>query len=78
MNIDDTELDPEYHQHSGKGVDTSVRYLLLGIVVIFFFSLFLFGMNRVQTVSNQVVHGPSRVDSEPLPEISDAVDSTEN
>ena len=78
MKIDETDLEQSFFEPIGKRVDKSIGYVLIGLVVVLFFSLFLFGMNRVQTVSTQAVGDHPRPVSEPKSEISEGIDSTKN
>ena len=80
MKLDDAELDQSFFEHAGTKVDQSVGYILAGLVVVLFFSLFLLGLFRIQTVSSQVVGGghSRTANEEPRPEIGDAVEATKN
>ena len=76
MKLDEADLEQSYFQTVRKGTDNAVGYILIGLVVASFFSLYLIGMQRVQTVSDQAVgdHEHQRSTSRPKPEISDSVD----
>lgn len=55
-----------------RRIDSSLGYLVGGVVVVLFFLLSLFGMGRVQNMSDQTV-GANPIVSEPAPaEISDS------
>jgi len=75
MEVKEHDLDESYFQPTGKAVDKSIGYVMVGLGVFLFFSMFLFGMSRVQNASDQIVsEGPPLInDSEP--EISDRVES---
>jgi hypothetical protein len=79
MKLDDPDDDQSYYPPPRKGVDKSIGYMLMGMVVVLFFSLFLMGMNRVQNVSSQVVNGHSRTIDEVTPsDIGDTSDAAKN
>ena len=75
MKLDEEELDQSYFQSVRKGTDKTIGYIFVCLIVTFFFSLYLIGMQRVQTVSDQVVSDHSRPDSRPVSEIGDPVDN---
>ena len=75
MKLDEAELDKSYFPPVGKGVDKSVGYVLLGLIVVVCFAIFVFGINRIQSASDQVVDDHSRFVDRPTADISDDVDT---
>ena len=73
MLLNDNTTDPNQTVYAKKSViDHSLSYLVGGVAVVLFFLLSLFGMGRVQNMSDQTV-GTNRVAPEPAPaEISDS------
>ncbi|MEK6257221.1 MAG: hypothetical protein AABP62_01260 [Planctomycetota bacterium] len=69
----DNTTDPNETVYARKnGIDRSLGYLVGGVAVVLFFLLSLFGMGRVQTMSDQAV-GTNRAAPEPTSaEISDS------
>jgi len=78
MKLDEADLENSYFEPTARRVDKSVGYVLIGLVVILCFSFFVFGMNRIQTVSDQTVESHSRSSDRPTAEISDTVDPAKN
>lgn len=54
---------------TGGGIDRSVSYLLIGLVVIFFFFLTIFGMRQVERLSTQATSGALEPNAPPPTEI---------
>ena len=74
MKLGEADLEQSYFPSTPKATDKTAGYLLAGLAVVFFFSLYMFGLERVQTVSYQVVGSRTRPLEETKAEISDAVD----
>ncbi len=75
MKLGEADLEQSYFQAVRKGPDKTIGIILVGLFVILFFSLYLFGLQRVQTVSDHAVGDHMRPTvSEPNPEIGDSID----
>ena len=71
MKLEDSDLEESYFPSNHKTADNSAGYILAGLIVVLLFSLYLFGLQRVQSVSDQVVGNHARPTSEPPPDISE-------
>lgn len=78
MEVHEQDLEESYFQQTGKTVDKSIGYVMVGLGVFFFFSLFLLGMSRVQNASDQIVSDSPPIANDSEPEISDRVESARN
>lgn len=78
MEVHEQDLEESYFQQTGKTVDKSIGYVMVGLGVFFFFSLFLLGMSRVQNASDQIVSDSPPITNDSEPEISDRVESARN
>ena len=76
MKLGEADLEQSYFPSTPKATDKTAGYILAGLTVLFFFSLYLFGLDRVQTVSDQVVGSRTPPLEETKAEISDSVDRT--
>lgn len=74
MKLAESDLEQSYFPSTRKAADMSVTYILISLTVILFFTLFLAGLERVQSASDQVVGTRTRPSQEPRAEISDTVD----
>ena len=73
MKLDESDLDRTYFPNNAQRVDKSVGYVVIGLAVVLLCSLFVFGMNRIQTVSDQTVGGRSTpTNDRSAPDISDS------
>lgn len=74
MELDEADLDKSYLEPAGKGVDKTVGYVLIGLIVVLCFTTFVFGITKIQSASDNVVDSHSRsVDPSP-PDISDTLE----
>lgn len=78
MKLDESDLETTYFPTKPQRIDKSVGYVVIGLAVVLMFSLFVYGMNRIQTVSDRAVSGPALTNEIPTPEISDTVDTSTN
>ena len=76
MKLADNDLDESYFQSIRKGNDKTVSYLFVSVVVFFLFSLFLIGMQRSQSISDQTTVERPRPAYELNPEIGDVDEKT--
>lgn len=74
MDLDEAEIDKTYFEPAGKGVDKTVGYVLIGLIVVLCFTTFVFGINRIQSASDNVVDNHVRAVDRSPPDISDTVD----
>jgi len=74
MNLDEAELEKSYFEPAGKGVDKTVGYVLIGLIVVLCFTTFVFGINRIQSASDNVIDNHARSTDRAMPDISDTVD----
>lgn len=55
MKADTSELEQSYFQPAQKNADRTIGYVFVAITVLFLFSVYLMGMQRVQFVSDKTV-----------------------
>lgn len=73
MKLGEADLKDSYFQSLPKGNERSISAILVAVLVLFFSSIFLFGMLHVQNVSDLVTNGRERTITEPESEIGDAI-----
>lgn len=76
MKLDESDLEETYFPVKAERVDKSIGYVVIGLVVVLIFSLFVFGLNRIQSASSQSVGTRSPENEPPAADISDTVDSS--
>lgn len=52
---------------SSTGIDRSIGYLAIGLVVAMFFCLTIFGMTRMEKISNDAMESAARPQNAPAP-----------
>lgn len=53
MKTDTSELEQTYFQPARKNADRTIGYILIAMMVLFMFSVYVMGMQRVQSVSDR-------------------------
>lgn len=77
MKLDESDFEDTYSPINAQRVDKSIGYVAVGLIVVLIFSLFVFGLNRIQSASVQAVGGRSLENEQhPTADISDTVDSS--
>lgn len=74
MKLGEADLEQSYFPSTRKAADKTVGYILVGLTVVLFFSLYLVGLERVLTVSDQIVGSRVPQVEETKADISDSVD----
>ena len=76
MKLAENDLEQSYFQSIPKGNDKFVSYVFACFVLLLFFSLFLFGMYRAQSVADPNYAEHHRHLREAIPEIGNFDEST--
>lgn len=75
MKLGEADLQDSFFQRAPKGGERSLGFILAAVIVVFFFSVFLYGMMHVQDVSNQVTSENRTLIATPNPEIGGPTDA---
>lgn len=75
MKLGEADLKDSFFQSAPKGGDKSLGFILAAVIVVFFFSVFLYGMLHVQDVSDQVTSENRLPMATPNPEIGGPTDT---
>jgi len=74
MKLVDADLEQSFFQAPRKIADRSIGYIVIGLLIVLFFLIFLFGLQQVQSVADHVTGDRTRTESSSSEEIGDAAD----